>query len=52
MFYRNGALLATDTASPFGTTWTPPSAATYIVAMTAEDMLGNKTTVKFYIKAQ
>jgi thermitase len=51
-FYRNSGLIAADASSPHSVTWTPPTAGSYIVAITAEDMLGNKTTVKFYIRAQ
>jgi thermitase len=53
MFYRNGSAIGfPDTAAPYSASWTPPSAGTYIVQITAEDVLGNKTTVKFYVKAQ
>ncbi len=43
-FLVNGAALATLTAFPYATTWTPTTAGTYTLQAIATDNLGNTTT--------
>lgn len=43
-FYRNGTLLATDTAAPYAWTWASVAAGTYTLTAVAYDNTGAKTT--------
>jgi hypothetical protein len=43
-FYRNGTLLATDTAAPYAWSWASVAAGTYTLTAVAYDNAGAKTT--------
>ncbi len=43
-FYSGSTLLGTDTTAPYGLSWTPPAAGTYLVTARAFDNLGAATT--------
>lgn len=44
-FFANGALIGTDTSSPYSITWTP-GAGTYSLTAKATDNLGGETTLR------